>query len=308
MNAETRKRVVLYGLTLVVLSGLAYGGFVYEADPDFDTILGNAEGLANYGRPDDGIELAKTALAERPDHRYAHIIIAHCYTRMEEFDRAITWYRRAVELTPQDDSTRDPLILYLAEALARAGMEEEAHAEADGVLERSPDLLSAYVFKASLCHATGDSEGAMATLRTGMENLPDAHQLPSLLAEIEYEVGDVDGARRHLQQAEKMARTRLDELEADLEGLEGMPEANPLRSEAAGLKQALAGVFLGLARICAAEGNQHGAELRILDAAALDRRLTARTVASDELLKPLLDVPEVAAGLTSTASAGVENN
>jgi tetratricopeptide (TPR) repeat protein len=302
MSSDTRRRLVLYGLSVVVLAGLGYGGFVYQADADFDTLIGNAEALANYGQPKDAIEIAEQALAERPDHRYAHIIIAHSYTRMGEFDRAVTYYRRAVDLTPLDDQSRDSLVLYFADSLAQAGKVEDAVKEIDGVLERSPSLLDAYVVKASICHAEGDSATAKAALLAGMKQLPDAHRLPSLLAEIEFDGGEIDAARSHLREAERLAADQSQRLESDLSGLENMPEADSLRAEAAALTKSRAGISLGLARVYASEGDQKGAEREVLAAAALDRRLTAVTVHTDKILKPLVDVPEVAAGLKGTAS------
>jgi hypothetical protein len=74
--SDTSRRVVAYGATLTVLSGLVYAGFVYEADPDLLTQLSGVEVRLRYAcqaRPmdDEGrkakselIESAKTILTE----------------------------------------------------------------------------------------------------------------------------------------------------------------------------------------------------------------------------------------------------
>ena len=75
MTAENKRRLLLYPLFILVLSGLVYAGFVYESEPDVATLVGSAEVLAQAGRFDQAIENAERALLQEPGNRYAHIIL-----------------------------------------------------------------------------------------------------------------------------------------------------------------------------------------------------------------------------------------
>ena len=112
MSPNTRKRAVLYGLGVLVIAGLAYGGFVYESEPDFEQLVASAEVCASYGTPDQGIEYAERGLRMRPNHRYLHLVIARCYERKGDWDRVAEYYQRAFDLSPVDDGNRWLLALH----------------------------------------------------------------------------------------------------------------------------------------------------------------------------------------------------
>ena len=85
MQTETKRRLALYPLALMVLCGLVYGGFIYQADPDAQTLVNSAEILAQCGMFDEAIARGKEALAQEPGHLYGHVVVAYAYPLIQHF-------------------------------------------------------------------------------------------------------------------------------------------------------------------------------------------------------------------------------
>ncbi len=149
MTAANRKRVVLYSVVVLLVAGLAYGGFVYKADADAGTLVGSAEVLAQTGLFDKAMENARRALAQEPENRYAHIILAYCLGQVGKFDEAVSSYRRAVELSDPEDEGTDSLRLYLGEMLIQSGRPDEAIRLAESVLKVDENLGARYILAAA---------------------------------------------------------------------------------------------------------------------------------------------------------------
>lgn len=204
MTAENRKRVVLYAATLLLLVGLAYGGFVYKAEPDASTLVGSAEVLAQTGVFDKAMENARRALAQEPDNRYAHIILAHCLGQVGKYDEAVSHYRRAVELSDPKEPTTDSLRLYLGEMLIAAGQPAEAARIAESVLETEESLSAHYVLAAAR-RAEGSFDLAAEEYRKAAELAPtDPEPLMGHAALLESQ-GRLEEALVKLDQAAELA-------------------------------------------------------------------------------------------------------
>jgi tetratricopeptide (TPR) repeat protein len=149
MTKETWKRLILYSTALLLLAGLAYGGFIYQAEPDVATLVSSAEILAQTGGFDQAMVNARRALEQEPDHRYAHIILAYCLGQVGEFGGSVAHYRRAVELSDPKEGKTDSLRLYLGEMLIRAGDPAGAARLAEGVLGSGENRGARFVLAAA---------------------------------------------------------------------------------------------------------------------------------------------------------------
>lgn len=205
MTSQSKQRLILYPVVLVILGGLAYGGFVYEAEPDVGTLVNSAEVLAQCGMFDEAIENAERALKQDPDHRYAHIILGYAYGQQEEFDRALSHYERALAVTPQDEKDRPLLRLYHAELLCRAGRAEQGEREAREVVAEHPDELQAHYVVAQALRAQNRLDEAAGEYLAVEKAAPEDPQPLVLRAEVEREQEDLEGALKLLTRAVEMA-------------------------------------------------------------------------------------------------------
>jgi tetratricopeptide (TPR) repeat protein len=301
MGRNALRRVVLYGAAVLVLSGLAYGGFVYEARPDYGQIVTSAETCASYGTPDEGIRWAEMALEEKPDDRYVHLILAHCYVRKEDYARAIQCYRSAIDYTPVDDPTVHLLHLHLAEAMAASGNRAGAIREAEAVTEKAPDLLVGWYLLSRLHRQNGDLDRAAAACRSAAERGPDEFEPPALLADIELQRGDDEEALKFYRIAERIVADRAERAAKALEGVEPTMENVGQRQQLALLSRQHAEIEVGLARVFLARGAREMAEDRLVGAADLDPGRTARTLRDDEDLAPLRESERVLAALSAAS-------
>lgn len=307
MGSRTVRRLVLYSIGVLVLAGLGYFGFVYEADPDYGTIVSSARMCAEFGEPDDGLAWAEKALAIEPDDRYVHLIVARCYQRKKEWDRALASYQRAWELTPVDDPNRETILLYRAEVLESAGRADEAIREVEAVTERSPEALSAWYLLGRLHEAAERFGAAKQAYSSAREQAPEDFEPVALLAFLAERQGDRAAARSLLTEALALVAA----LRGNAPGNQPMPassEPEPAVVEQYMLQRKHAEIELGLAKLLVADGDVDAAEDHLVAAAAIDRRLTLRHVRTEELLAPFRGSERLRAVLTGSTPAGGEKN
>jgi len=307
MSPNTKKRIALYGAGLLLLAGLAWGGFVYEAEPDFDQLVNSAEANASYGLPDEGIRWAERALRMKPDDRYVHLILAQCYLRKQDFDRAAEYYQRGFDLTPVDDPNREVLVLHRAEALAAGDRMDEAIREASTVTGRSPDLLSGWYVLGRLHLRRGDHGKARTAFREAAERAPDDFEPLALLAAVAEEQGNGVEARTLLLEAERRVAVLSGAALAEFGDAEPTVENLPRRREIDLLMGKHAEIELGLARLLAAEGAASAAEDRLVAAAGLSRRATSRSLREEKLFLPFRESARLRAALAGTAAGSGGN-
>jgi tetratricopeptide (TPR) repeat protein len=210
MRSETKRRLIAYPIAVVVLSGLVYGGFVYEAEPDAFQLFNSAEILAKIGEFDKAIIDAERGLRQEPENRYAHIIVAYCYGEKGDYERSLEHYRRALELTEDADETRGVLRLHLAETLLEAGHPAAAESEARAVVEAEPGQHQAWHIIGKARVATGRLEDAREAYRTAAATASDDPTPLVLLAGLEEEQGRKPEAARHMVAALGRAPDRPD--------------------------------------------------------------------------------------------------
>jgi tetratricopeptide (TPR) repeat protein len=204
MNAENRKRLMLYSAALLLMAGLAYGGFVYRADPDAATLVGSAEILAQSGLFDKAIVSARSALKQEPNNRYAHIILAHSLRQLGSYDESVSHYRRAVELSDATDTSTDALKLYLGEALIQANQTAEAVRLARGVLDKGENQGARYIVAAARI-AENQFEVAESEYARCAEVAPDDPEPLVLHASLLERLERYEGALKLLEKAGALA-------------------------------------------------------------------------------------------------------
>jgi aspartate beta-hydroxylase len=123
--------------------------------------LGAAAQARREGRYTDAVALLNAALVDRPEHGPTLNALGLTFLESGHPDRAVTLFRRAVEVDPK----APPLWLNLAEALKRTGRVAEEIAALEGALAIDPYLLPAMLRKAQAQERVEDKVGALATWR-----------------------------------------------------------------------------------------------------------------------------------------------
>ncbi len=139
------------------------------------------------------------ALSIHPDNKKVHVNLGDVYMGKKDFDKAIHHYRQFLRLSPDS-----PLgLTKLAQAMAFAGMTEEARRQYEKALRLSPDYVPACHGLADLMTQTGQVDKAIALYRKALEINPDLFQTLNNLALIMYERGDYLKALSYLDLAIK---------------------------------------------------------------------------------------------------------
>jgi tetratricopeptide (TPR) repeat protein len=250
-----------------------YGGFVYEADPDVETLVGSAEVCAQIGSFDKAIEFAELALKQDPGNRYAHIILAYSYGQKERYETSISHYERAIEATSPDDENLGLLRLYRAEMLVRAGREEQAVTVAESVLEEDPEQRQAFYVVAQARRAQKRYDDALEAYRSVEEAAPDDPMPRVHMAEVEEERGNLRAALGHLDRASALT-----------------PDD--------------AVITLRKARVLVKSGDREGAIKEIQAATKTKLAFTRRVLRRQDAFASLLGDPRVREILTDSGSEG----
>jgi tetratricopeptide (TPR) repeat protein len=133
-----------------------------ERDPrDVDALQGYAMALRREKRPWPALAVYETALRAEPHHEKLLAETAALLTNLEEYDRAIPYWRRAIAANPHDPQFRGGL----ASALARRGDWDEARKEVQAYLRLDPDSTAARTLWIECLLHAGRRDDARAELR-----------------------------------------------------------------------------------------------------------------------------------------------
>lgn len=135
--------------------------------------------------------------------------------RLGRYDEALPLLRKAVELDPNHAPARYSLALTLFSRAERTQAEQpkaaepaawfrEAIVHAQKAAELRPDHGHAYLFWGLALKHLGNFEEAVAPLRKGVAIDPGDFQLQLTLGEVLLQTGDLQGAERHLNNAEQI--------------------------------------------------------------------------------------------------------
>jgi len=160
------------------------------------------ERALSRGNPAAGIPPLERLLSRNPQSVPGMLALGRCYLATGNVDRAVSLFRRATAIHPDDDVAH----LELARALVRrAGNDPtagpEARSEFDRALALNPRLADAYLEYVSFLYGRGEVSAAAALFsrarREGVRD-PDIETEIGLLA---LSRGDLDGARAAFENA-----------------------------------------------------------------------------------------------------------
>ena len=78
-----------------------YGGYAYDFSPGPLNML--SEGLARGGKMEDGLTIQLKNAEYHPDAHYVQFTLGQFYQRMDQKDKAVGHYKKAIELAPDND-------------------------------------------------------------------------------------------------------------------------------------------------------------------------------------------------------------
>jgi tetratricopeptide (TPR) repeat protein len=153
----------------------------------------------------DAQQLIERAQALHPDDAHLHEMLGRSYVQIQQFDRAIACYRRALELAPTSP-TRPQTLLELSKMLERLHDLEGARKSVLEALELAPGFEKARYMLAIIDRRAGDVSTAEARLR----ELIDARRAPpGVIADSWYQLAAIfDSAGRHDEAFEALLRAK----------------------------------------------------------------------------------------------------
>jgi tetratricopeptide (TPR) repeat protein len=178
------RRAVLYGTALVLAGGLVYGGFVFEAQPDVLTVLGNvdmalkvAHTLPEFDKTgkrlayrDGEIARAEALLRgiEEREPGLAITIEMQAFARFLRGDwaEAAGLYRRSLSGKEADLSRRTNILLNVAEMEIGAGNTAGALEALDRIADQPGFRIQAATCRARALQKAGRTEEAVAALHS----------------------------------------------------------------------------------------------------------------------------------------------
>lgn len=168
-------------LALAVAAAVAANAWrPYARDRSLITALANSSVVqAQRGDHARAIELAREALAQKPDNSEYWGNLGLSYLALERFEDAADAFRRSLELGSSDPARAH---LRLGLALARAGRYAEGLAHMDACLAVRPTDREALAYRARALVELGRPAESVATLRRMLEIVPDDRETKLRLA------------------------------------------------------------------------------------------------------------------------------
>ncbi|MBI2552083.1 hypothetical protein HYW17_02170 [Candidatus Uhrbacteria bacterium] len=162
------------------------------ADPSLLVNLGIARALEARAAPDsekqkNEEEATKSLLraAEiRPNFPFAHLELARLYASLNKTDEAITAYRNAETLVPQDAALRYEVGLFLLQK----DRQDEARAQLEAAIAISANFSNARWFLAQILEEEEDLSGALEQIRKVLELNPENEQAKDRLVKLQEKI------------------------------------------------------------------------------------------------------------------------
>lgn len=152
---KCRKLIITGVIFLLFITGCGAGA-------DADNISAGMAAVQNL-EYDEAVNLFKTALADNEDERKVCRGLGLAYMGMSQYDEAIAYLERALQLGSVTPSDMDyDINYYLATAYYRNGRTEDSITTYDAILALRPNEKEAYYLRGCVKLYSGDYEGAMA--------------------------------------------------------------------------------------------------------------------------------------------------
>lgn len=170
MNASNKRRVVLYGAAALALSGLVYGGFVYQSKPDVSTLLSCAQPQLALGLHAQAEPFVRDALEQDPECFEALIMLAAIHEKAARSAEAEALYRR---LLPRAGAAtmRSEILVAIARLELSRGEAASALATLEGARSSERDTRwKRAIVRARCLHALGRTDELEGVVSEAEEN------------------------------------------------------------------------------------------------------------------------------------------
>ena len=171
------------------------------AGEEIDNLTAGMEAIQNL-EYNEAITLLKAALTDNEDERQVCRGIGLAYMGLSQYDDAIAYFERALQLssgTPQDIDF--DINYYLATAYYRNGQNEDAIATYDAILALRPKEKEAYWLRGCVKLYSGDFEGAIPDFDNAIALDSDDYNLLIQIYNVLTDNGYKDVGREYLLQA-----------------------------------------------------------------------------------------------------------
>ena len=142
-------------------------------------------------------KLVDRARALYPDDAHLQRMLGRSYVHLQQFDRAIACYHKALELEPAAPE-RAHTMQELAKMHERLHQLDAARDCAEEALAMAPNLTAARITLAIIDRREGDSEAAQSRLRKIVE---DTQAPPNIIADAWYQLASIDDQAGHYDEA-----------------------------------------------------------------------------------------------------------
>ncbi|MEZ5848438.1 MAG: tetratricopeptide repeat protein [Geminicoccaceae bacterium] len=188
-----RITVVLAVLLVVALQGSAFGDALTDVREGNEAFRKGQYQLAAdaFSRAVESGELTAEALAITYNNRGVAL------GELGDVDRAITDYRKALALLPDDETTlRNLRVAYLKRGMASFERDSnaEARADFDAAIKADPEHPAAYIKRGQLEAEAGELDAALADYRTALQLEPGNAELERVIGQIETAMNPPDRA------------------------------------------------------------------------------------------------------------------
>ncbi|HEY0591575.1 MAG TPA: tetratricopeptide repeat protein [Thermoanaerobaculia bacterium] len=177
-------------VTLLPPAAAAAASGQVVVDPAVEAYNEGAE-LANQGKMAEAIVKMEAAVAAKPDLTVGHMSLAKLYSRTDAWEKAITAANAALAISPDEPD----MFAILAQAYEKTGNKEKAKEFKSKAPANPPEL---YNDAAKLINAGNDKE-AEPLLRRAVDADPSFAQAQYELGMVYVRLGNVAGAKEHLQ-------------------------------------------------------------------------------------------------------------
>jgi predicted Zn-dependent protease len=205
-NGSNKARWVLYPLSLVLVSGLCWAGFMYEPKPDVESIVGNAELFARTGLLDRADKEIETALRRDPENLYARLVQGYIAERRHDFSGALRIYDHALSLIDKPELRFD-VELTRVDLLRRMERHDEVTAGLDALEEKWGERPEIWRIRGFAATAREKDEEALRHFRRYRELKPGDVDADCLVASALMQVGKYSEAQAILADVDEVEKS-----------------------------------------------------------------------------------------------------
>ncbi|MFH0945886.1 MAG: hypothetical protein V2A76_11865 [Planctomycetota bacterium] len=160
-------RLSVWGLTVLVASGLLFAGFVHKPRPNVDTLVSGASTLISMGLLEGARVDLEEVIQREPDHPQANLLFGFVLQAEGEYGRALQHYERGESVVVDSPDPALRADYYVTVGLLRLASGDFAGAESEALqLEKAGlRLPAAFLIRSFSRLGAGDD----TSFQTGLE-------------------------------------------------------------------------------------------------------------------------------------------